>query len=235
MKKFYAAIGIFKLQSQDGKKTYPSVILSGEECKLDVQEMMIWASINWRILTLEQLKTYYDELKVRHNLICSRSFEDTLNRLMVRGLIAEGIGETDEDALYNLISKLYIIPLYDSTSIRMISFLKLIFIHKVPFEKAKIIFKRDKKTKKEKQIMSLAFSAPMITAEIIKCVDKNINCILCEDDIVEFLYDEHNITNDNIADYTRNLPSTRSVITAIINLYMRQQILFERVGQYDFN
>ena len=110
MKKIYAAVGIFKLNHKDKKEIYPSVILSGNECKLDIQEMSIWASLNWRILSCEQLYAYYKEREEKFDFICSRSFENSLNRLCVRGLIAEGIGNTDEEALYNLISKLYIIP-----------------------------------------------------------------------------------------------------------------------------
>lgn len=229
MKKLYAAVGIFKLNHKDKKEIYPSVILSGNECKLDIQEMSIWASLNWHILSYEQLYAYYKEREEKFDFICSRSFENSLNRLCVRGLIAEGVGDTDEEALYNLISKLYIVPLYQSTLIRTISFFKLILLHNVPFTKAKAVFEFDRKTRDEKRIMKLVFSAPMSTAEIIKCVDKNISCILCEDDVVEFLYDDNEVTSDNISETTRNLPATRSVISAISNLYLRKQILFERI------
>lgn len=229
MKKIYTTVGIFKLKKQEINRMYPAVILSGKECKLDVQEMTVWAALNWRILEYEQLFAYYEEQEKKFGLICSRSFEETLRRLIVRGLIAEGVGETDEEALYNLISRLYIIPLYQSAPIRIISFLRLVLIHRVSFENAKIIFNFDRKTKSEKRIMQLAFSAPMSTAEIIKCVDKNINCILNEDDVVEFLYDDKNLTSENIAESSRTLPATRSVISAISNLYLRKQILFERM------
>ena len=229
MKKLYASVGLFKLKTQGKENMYPTVILSGRECKLDVQEMTVWATLNWRILTYEQLNVYYEEQEIKSALICSRSFAETLKRLVNRGLIAEGCGETDEDALYNLISKLYIIPLCQSAPIRIISFLKLILIHKVPLKKAKIIFDHDRKTKSEKRIMDLAFSAPMSTAEIIKCVDKNIDCILNEDDVVEFLYDDKSVTSENIAETVRGLPSARRVISAVSNLYLRKQILFERM------
>ena len=229
MKKFYTTVGIFKLKNQEINKMYPTVILSGKECKLDVQEMTVWAALNWRILNYEQLFAYYEEQEKKFSLICSRSFEETLNRLVVRGLIAAGVGETEEEALYNLISRLYIIPLYQSAPIRIISFLRLVLVHRVSFDKAKIIFNFDRKTKNEKEIMQLAFSAPMSTAEIIKCVDKNIDCILNEDDVVEFLYDDRNITSENIAEESRTLPSARSVIAAVSNLYLRKQILFERM------
>ena len=49
MKMLYTAVGIFKLKNQGKNNVYPTVILSGNECRLDVQEMMIWSALNWRI------------------------------------------------------------------------------------------------------------------------------------------------------------------------------------------
>ena len=229
MKELYTAVGIFKLKNQGKNNVYPTVILSGNECRLDVQEMMIWSALNWRITDDKQLHTYYSEQKKKSGVVFSRSYTDTLNRLIVRGLVASGRGENGEEALYDLISGLYIIPLYQSPLIRIISFLRMVFIFKLPYEKAKVLFERDKKNKNEKRIMKLAFSAPMSTAEIVKCIDKNIDFILNEDDVMEFLYDDKFTTSENIAESVRGLSSVRTVLTAVSNLYLRRQILFERM------
>ena len=229
MKTLYTAVGIFKLKNQGKNDVYPTVILSGNECRLDVQEMMIWSALNWRITDEKQLHTYYSEQKKKSGVVFSRSYTDTLNRLIVRGLVASGRGENGEEALYDLISGLYIIPLYQSPLIRIISFLRMVFIFKLPYEKAKVLFERDKKNKNERRIMKLAFSAPMSTAEIVKCIDKNIDFILNEDDVVEFLYDDKFTTSENIAESVRGLSSVRTVLTAVSNLYLRRQILFERM------
>lgn len=229
MKELYTAVGIFKLKNQGKNNVYPTVILSGNECRLDVQEMMIWSALNWRITDDKQLHTYYSEQEKKSGVVFSRSYTDTLNRLIVRGLVASGRGENGEEALYDLISGLYIIPLYQSPSIRIISFLRMVFIFKLPYEKAKVLFERDKKNKNERRIMKLAFSAPMSTAEIVKCIDKNIDFILNEDDVVEFLYDDKFTTSENIAESVRGLSSVRTVLTAVSNLYLRRQILFERM------
>ena len=229
MKTYYTTVGIFKLKRQESNNVYPSVVLGGKECKLDVQEMMVWSSLNWRILNESQLHAYYDDMKKKSETVFSRSFEDALVRLVNRGLVSVGTGETDEEALYNLISKLYIVPLYQSFFVRIISFLRLVLYFNVPYEKTKVLFERDRKTKTEKRIMDLAFAAPMSTAEMIKCVDKDIDCILSEDDVVEFLYDDVSVTSDTIVDESKRLPSAREVMTAISNLYLRRQILFERI------
>ena len=229
MKELYTAVGIFKLKNQGKNNVYPTVILSGNECRLDVQEMMIWSALNWRITDDKQLHTYYSEQKKKSGVVFSRSYTDTLNRLIVRGLVASGRGENGEEALYDLISGLYIIPLYQSPFIRIISFLRMVFIFKLPYEKAKVLFERDKKNKNERRVMKLAFSAPMSTAEIVKCIDKNIDFILNEDDVMEFLYDDKFTTSENIAESVRGLSSVRMVLTAVSNLYLRRQILFERM------
>ena len=229
MKMLYTAVGIFKLKNQGKNNVYPTVILSGKERRLDVQEMMVWSALNWRITDEKQLHTYYSEQEKKSGVVFSRSYNDTLNRLIVRGLVASGRGENGEEALYDLISGLYIIPLYQSPFIRIISFLRMVFIFKLPYEKAKVLFERDKKNKNERRIMKLAFSAPMSTAEIVKCIDKNIDFILNEDDVMEFLYDDKFTTSENIAESVRGLSSVRTVLTAVSNLYLRRQILFERM------
>ena len=229
MKMLYTAVGIFKLKNQGKNNVYPTVILSGKECGLDVQEMMIWSALNWRITDDKKLYTYYSEQEKKSGVVFSRSYTDTLNRLIVRGLVASGRGENGEEALYDLISGLYIIPLYQSPFIRIISFLRMVFIFKLPYKKAKVLFERDKKNKNERRIMKLAFSAPMSTAEIVKCIDKNIDFILNEDDVMEFLYDDKFTTSENIAESVRGLSSVRTVLTAVSNLYLRRQILFERM------
>ena len=229
MKELYTAVGIFKLKNQGKNNVYPTVILSGNECRLDVQEMMIWSALNWRITDDKKLYTYYSEQEKKSGVVFSRSYTDTLNRLIVRGLVASGRGENGEEALYDLISGLYIIPLYQSPVIRIISFLRMVFIFKLPYEKAKVLFERDKKNKNERRVMKLAFSAPMSTAEIVKCIDKNIDFILNEDDVMEFLYDDKFTTSENIAESVRGLSSVRTVLTAVSNLYLRRQILFERM------
>ena len=47
----YAVVGHFKChRTLDGKK-YPVVIVGRKEYMLDVQEMTVWSSLAWRILS----------------------------------------------------------------------------------------------------------------------------------------------------------------------------------------
>ena len=82
------------------------------------------------------------------------------------------------------------------------------------------LFQKDKRTKYEVLVMRLAGQALLSTAEIIKCIDKNISRLPNECALLDSLYGDETTTSDNIA----------SMVTlAVANLYLRQQIIFERV------
>ena len=58
----YAAVGHFKChRTLDGKK-YPVVIVGRKEYMLDVQEMTVWSSLAWRILSRSQIVEAYLKL-----------------------------------------------------------------------------------------------------------------------------------------------------------------------------
>ena len=58
----YAAVGHFKChRTLDGKK-YPVVIVGRKEYMLDVQEMTVWSSLAWRILSRSQIADAYLKL-----------------------------------------------------------------------------------------------------------------------------------------------------------------------------
>lgn len=77
--------------------------------------------------------------------------------------------------------------------------------------------------------MRLSSQTLFSTAEIIKCFDRKKMDFSCDEEILDTLYDDDVTTSYNIADMVRFYPSRREVITAIANLYLRKQIILERV------
>lgn len=229
MVKLYTTAGIFKLKNAGRNNCYPTVVLSDRECSLDMQEMLLWTVMNRRILTYEEIKKLYEKKEKELSFVGSRSFEVTLKRLEMRGLAASGGGKTGYEALYNLLSKLYIIPIKNNIFVRLYSFLRMRLLFGIPHKKAKSVFKKDRRTAIEKRVMKLAFETPLSAAEIIKCVDKGVLGFGDEDEMINFLYDDRDTNSENIAEYTRGLSASRPVIASVANLYLRQQILFERL------
>ena len=223
--KLYTAVGIMKQRHGEKGMTFPYVELGNREYNLDMQEMILWSVLNWRILSGAEIKALYkkklDELGVGYH----KSMEACQYHLMQRGLIAEGVGETPADALYNLLSNLYVVPISENIFIRLCAFVRMTF-KGIPFSTTKRILFRDKRSKSEKQIMRLANQAIFSTAEIIKCVEVNKTSFANDEEILDTIYHDEYTTSENIAYSVKSSPACRPVLTDVANLYLRQQIVF---------
>ena len=70
------------------------------------------------------------------------------------GLIAKGIGNTGADALYDLLSELYVIPISENLFLRVLSFIRLTFFSRIPYSVTKRIFSKDKRSDSEKKVIA---------------------------------------------------------------------------------
>lgn len=227
--KLYTAVGHSDIRGTLNGRRYPLVILNGKEYILDVQEMTLWGLLNWRILTAEEAEKFYNNKINEIGVESSRSFDQCMFRLIQRGLIAEGSGNTDEAALYDLISDLQVIPISDSLLLRTFSFIRLTVFGGVPYSITKQLFRKDKRTDIEKKTYRLAMQTRLTTAEIMKCIERNVLDFKNEDQMMETLYHDDVTTIDNIAEYARSMSSFRPVLGSVANLYLRRQIIFERM------
>lgn len=229
MKTLYTSIGRFERRSEDNTKEYPVVILSGKEYILDPQELLLWNALSWRILKKEEIVRHYLRSLQNCDYTPTRTWQSCLNRLMTRGLVICASGETDYDALYNLIASLQIIPARGSFLVQLIAYCKLVKRYGFSWRMMKFIFRKDRRTEKEQQVMDLILQTQLSTAEVIKCIDRDIRKIPDEETVMDMLYHDDNTTSDNIACFVKENKSGKDVILAVSNLYLRQQIIFERI------
>lgn len=170
----YAAVGHFKChRTLDGKK-YPVVIVGRKEYMLDVQEMTVWSSLAWRILSRSQIAEAYLKLTRGLSFTSRRTLDDCIDRLVTRGLVAEGHGGSEYESLYDLLSCLYIAPVSANPFLRFGAFLKLWIWDGAPFSKAIRLFSRPKQDAAERQIVRLANQALLSNAELIKCAERGV-------------------------------------------------------------
>lgn len=226
---YYTAIGHFRRKSDGNGNTYPVILVNRQEYPVDIQEMTVWTILSWRLLNFPDLTRRYEQMAKELCVSERRTLENCIARLKTRGLIASGSGDTDLDAIYDLLDSLYVVPVSESLPLRLATFFKLTLINGVPFAKAKQLFRRDRPSEREAQIMALSKQALLSTAEIIKCVELGVRDLSSEQKIMDALYDDTETTDANIHHLMRNATSKAQVIMDIINLYLRKQIIFERV------
>lgn len=226
---YYTAIGHFQRRTDSQGKSYPVVIVNQKEYCMDIQEMALWTALNWRLLEFPLVKEEYEKLERDCAISAWRTMEDCLGRLCTRGLVASGRGETDFEALYDLLGSLYVTPLSESLPLRLVTFLKLTILKGVSITKAWDLFRKERPNAQEAQIMALSRQALLSTAELVKCAEVGAKDISTDEKLMDALYNDDDTTSDNIVDMMLTAESRERVTVAIANLYLRKQIIFQRV------
>ncbi len=228
-KTLYTAVGRFERRMDVNGIPYPTVLLSGKEYMLDVQETIVWTCLNWRILRREEIQDHYAKWIEGRSCTANRSLEACVNRLVTRGLVVEGSGETEYDALYDLLSAMYIVPVGNNFFLRLFTTCKVMLLLRKPLNAVRFLFKSQKCSNTEKTVLRLSKRIPLSTAEVIRCVEMGIQRLPNNEAVMESIYADRDTTSDNIADLVKPADCTKEVITAVANLYLRQQVVFDRV------
>lgn len=173
-KTLYTAIGRLERETNGCGRSCPVIRLGGQPYMVDMQELVVWTALNWRISKWEDISFQCDKLASSMGGAVSRPWDACVNRLLTRGLLVSGCGETEYDALYDLLSSLGIIPTSGSALVRGVSFMKLVFSRRVSVRQALKLFRKDRRTDYESRVMRLSRQALLSTAEIIKCVEQDV-------------------------------------------------------------
>lgn len=226
MKMLYTANGRYiRCCTEEG--TRPVIIVCEKEYEVDVQEFMVWSILNWRILREDEIGSYYEKMASNTSVTINRSWQDCVQRLLVRGLIVVGTGDTEYDALYDLLACRFIVPIGAAWPLRVLSFLKLTFLEGISWKVTRRLFHVDTRSACEKKVIRLARQTPLSCAEIIKCIEMDIRRLKDGYDVLDKLYDDNDLNCDNFAQAVRDCHCSREVITAVANLYLRQQIMID--------
>ena len=226
-KTLYTALGHFRCRHDKGRR-YPVILMDHHEFGMDPQEMTLWTALCWRLTDRQRAEDFYEQLSNGMELFPRRSFSDCLDRLVTRGLVAKGSGTTDFDALYDLLGGLYVVPISSSFPLKVVTFLKLLRIGTAP-ALAATLFRRDRRTEPERCVMALSGHTPLSTAELVRCAERGVPDTASDLQMLDLLYGDQETTSDNIVSEMRTAACCRPVTTAVANLYLRKQIIFERV------
>lgn len=120
-------------------------------------------------------------------------------------------------------------PISSGPLLRFLSFVRLTIFRQIPFAVTKKYLVNDKRSENEKKVMRLANQAILSTAEIVKCFQQKAERFVSEEHMMDVLYRDEFTTSDNMAFIVRYYPECRPVVLSVANLYLRKQIIFERI------
>lgn len=205
----------------------PYVVADVDTKALSLSEFVLWTSLHWNVMNKESLKAEFDRRMKKYHMCGDVSFEQTLNRLKTRGLIVSKSDYLAVDALYNLVKNLYVVPLGTVNRFkRVIMFSYMFFIKGIPLDECREIMEDFNINDLEKQIVSFSKRFKVSSAELIRISDKDLWDIKSEDDIVPLAY-EKNEDMDSLGNFTRFSKDKTKVLEAIVNLYLKKQIIFK--------
>ena len=182
----------------------------------------------WNILTCEEVRNIFYAKEREMHILGELPCESYIDRLTNKGLIVSGHGITAADALHDLLSGLYVIPIKANLFSRTAAFLHLTFMKQIPYEVTKHIFDQPQFSAAEAKVMKLAKQNRLSVGELIKCVECSIVDVSSNDKLMDSLYDDDITTYRNIGTLFRTCDACNPVLEAVSSLYLNKHILFER-------
>lgn len=223
---YYTALGRLVTKEDNGTRI-PIVIIDNEEFHMSVDELIIWGSLHWNFLNKEDLEKEYDRRKRNAHIFNDNSFEQTLERLERRQLVNCATDYLAADALYGLIGKLRIRPIKFSAFDKIKSCAYMYFDKGLPLLSCIQTFFGTEITPNEKNVLKLSEKVGVTAAEIIRCMEKNIKSIDNEADMMDKLYKDDDITEDDIITASRFSHLKTEILHTVSNLYLKKKIVFE--------
>lgn len=223
---YYTALGRMITREEDNTRI-PAVIIEDSEYHLTVDELLVWGTLHWSFLDKTSAEKEYSRRKAKNRLFNDVSFEQTLNRLINRGLVVSGSDYLAADALYNLIGTLKIRHVRFSLTEKIKSIAYLYFSKGLTFKECYNAYFGTEFTQDEKNVLRLSKHVGLSASEIVKCVENNINEIKDEGDVMDKLYNDDETTYETILVKSRFSTLKSDVVKAVANLYLKKKIIFE--------
>ena len=223
---YYTALGRLITKEEDGTRV-PVIMIDDSEYYMSIDELIIWGSLHWSFLDKEAIEKEYSRRKAKNRIFNDVSFEQTLNRLITRGLVVSGTDYLAADALYGLIGTLKIRPVKFSVFDKLKSVMYLYLEKGLTFKECYNAYFGTEITPNEKNVLRLSKRVGITASEIIKCAENNITDIGSEDDIMDKLYNDEETTYETIAVQSRFSELKSDIVKAVANLYLKKKIIFE--------
>ena len=223
---YYTALGRMVTKNENETRI-PIIKIEDSEYTMSVDELIIWGALHWCFLDKEAIEKEYSRRKTKNKIFNDISFEQTLNRLITRGLVVSGTDYLAADALYGLISTLKIRPVKFSFFDKLQSIFFLYFEKGLTLKECYNAYFGTEITPNEKNVLRLSKRVGITASEIIKCAENNITDIKSEDDIMDKLYNDDKTTYETIAVHARFSELKTDIVKAVANLYLKKKIIFE--------
>lgn len=148
----------------------------------------------------------------------------------MRGLIVNATADRGDDALYKLLANLYLVPLHSNFGQKIMVFIRLVLKEHVPVSAAKIVLENEQHTDMEQKVLHLAKQTMLSSAEVVKCVGREVTDVSTGEKVMDALYDDDVSTCDNLGYFMKFFHNHQQTVEAIATLYLNRNLLFDKLS-----
>ncbi len=225
MMTFYTAVGSYQFKLENGRHM-PYILRMGRLEPVSVPEFFIWSHLLWEVETYYEIRKDYMSLSGTLGVHLP-DFDQALNMLVKRKLVAKGIGYTGEDALYDMLSGVFVLPVQSVGMHRLGTIVKTLFKGKITVLDALRLLKPEPVVGEELRVLKLVRQTPLSVSELIRCFDYGVRRVRTPDMVIDAIYTEEEDTQERIRIASRQSEHRTQVLQAAANLYLRHRVMLD--------
>ncbi len=226
MMSFYAAAGSYHIREENGKKM-PYIMCLGKLQPVSIPEFYVWSMLLWEVMTYDELRKKFID-RMDDTDLSMDDLENALKMLVKRKLIITGVGYTGVDAIYNMLTDVFIHPVRGLHGTRRVSNIaKLLKQKKITICDAIYLLQPDRVSDGERRILKLIYQTPLSVGELVRCFENNVKDVSSADKVIAAVYTEESDTQARINNASSQSDHRREVLEATANLYLTRQVILE--------
>ena len=225
MMTFYSAVGSYEMRVENGRQM-PYILRMGRLEPISIPEFVIWSHLLWEVEPYEEIKAYYQQQSKK---IGARlpDFDQGLKMLVRRKLVARGIGYTGEDALYDMLSAAFVMPIRFLGGKKLGTVIRMLLKGRIKIREAAMILKPDQMTPDERRVIGLIRQTPLSVSELIRCFDNKVTDVRTPDKVIAAIYTDDDDDQERIKLVSRQSEHRTQVLQATANLYLRHRVMLD--------
>ena len=222
---FYTAVGSYQMRTENGREM-PYILRMGRLEPISIPEFFIWSHLLWEVETYDEIREFYQN-QSKSLGVRLPNLDQALKMLIKRKLIAKGIGYTGEDALYDMLSAAFVLPIHTLGKKKLSSVIRLLVKGRITGREAIRAMRPEHLTGDENRVMKLVRQTPLSVSELIRCIENGVWDVDTPEKVITAIYTDEEDTQERMQITSRQADCKTAVLEALANLYLRRRVMLD--------
>lgn len=222
---FYTAVGSYQMRTENGREM-PYILRMGRMEPISIPEFFIWSHLLWEVETYDEIREFYQN-QSKSLGVRLPNLDQALKMLIKRKLIAKGIGYTGEDALYDMLSAAFVLPIHTLGTKKLSSVIRLLVKGRITGSEAIRAMRPEHLTGDENRVMKLVRQTPLSVSELIRCIENGVWDVDTPEKVITAIYTDEEDTQERMQITSRQADCKTAVLEAVANLYLRRRVMLD--------